>query len=100
MKKSKKEIFEKFEKLSILGEGADSKVYKVREISTGKLYALKRIRDASSEQTSQEISILKSIKHPNVIKIHNDFLEQGNLYLLLELAHCKYQIFSIFDWGR
>lgn len=89
MKKVKKKIFQKYEKLECIGQGANSKVYSVREKSTGKIYALKRIQDNSNEETNQEIEILKQIKHPNVIQIYRDYLENGNRYLLLEKADCK-----------
>ena len=89
MKKIKKKIFEKYEKLEVIGQGANSKVYSVREKETGQIYALKRIQDNSNEETNQEIEILKQIKHPNVIQIYKDYLEDGNRYLLLEKADCK-----------
>ena len=67
-----------------------------KEKKTGKIYALKRIRDNSNEETNQEIEILKQIKHPNVIEIYKDFLEDGNRYLLLEKADCKYYFSSVY----
>ena len=89
MIKKQKKIFEKYKKLEVIGEGANSKVYSVKEKSTGKIFALKRIRDDTKEETNQEIEILKQIKHPNVIEIYKDFLEDENRYLLLEKADCK-----------
>jgi len=56
----------------LLGEGAYGKVYRAVNIKTGVHYAVKFTEyDPSSEGVAQsvlrEISILKTLKHPNLI---------------------------------
>ena len=35
---------------------------------------------------SNEISLMKKLAHPNVVKIHEDFVIDGTLYLFMEKA--------------
>jgi len=61
-----------FEVISKLGDGAYSTVYKVRRIEDGNVYALKRVKMGGlsakeKENALNEIRILASVKHPNVI---------------------------------
>lgn len=64
----------KYEKIEKLGEGSYGIVYKVREKKTQKIYALKKMKLPENTQTIpdtilREISILKSLSHPNIIKL-------------------------------
>jgi NIMA (never in mitosis gene a)-related kinase len=61
-----------FEILAKLGDGAYSTVYKVRRIEDGQTYALKRVKmgglsSKEKDNALNEIRILASIHHPNVI---------------------------------
>ena len=61
-----------FEIISRLGEGAYSSVYKVKRISDGQLYALKKVRlmnlsEKERENALNEVRILASIKHNNIV---------------------------------
>lgn len=61
-----------FEVISKLGDGAYSTVYKVRRIEDGHVYALKRVKMGGlsakeKENALNEIRILASVKHSNVI---------------------------------
>lgn len=87
--KSEKEIYKRFEKIKMIGEGAHSKVYSVREKTTGKIFALKKLNDSNFEETTREINILKQINHPNIIKIFEDQSQSGKRYIILEKADCK-----------
>lgn len=54
------------------GEGAYSVVYKVQRIEDGLTYALKKVKlpnlsDKEKENALNEVRILASIRHPNVI---------------------------------
>jgi NIMA (never in mitosis gene a)-related kinase len=67
-----------------LGEGAYSSVYKVKRMTDGQVYALKRVKiDNLSEKEIQnalnEIRILASIRNPNIIMYKEAFYEKkGN----------------------
>lgn len=67
-----------FEILSQIGQGAYSVVYKVRRICDGHIYALKKVTISSLapnilENTLNEIRIMASINHPNVISYKDSF---------------------------
>lgn len=63
-----------YQKLEKVGEGTYGTVHKARDKKTGALVALKRIRlEAADEGTPstavREISILKQLQHPNIVKL-------------------------------
>ncbi|XP_042971417.1 cyclin-dependent kinase C-2-like isoform X2 [Carya illinoinensis] len=63
-----------FEKLEQIGEGTYGQVYMAREIRTGEIVALKRIRMDNEKEgfpitAIREIKILKKLHHENVIKL-------------------------------
>ncbi|XP_071709856.1 cyclin-dependent kinase C-2-like isoform X1 [Rutidosis leptorrhynchoides] len=63
-----------FEKLEQIGEGTYGQVYMAREIKTGEIVALKKIRMDNEKEgfpitAIREIKILKKLQHDNVIKL-------------------------------
>lgn len=61
-----------FEILAKLGEGAYSSVYKVRRIVDESVYALKKVKlvhlsNREIHNAVNEVRILASIRHPNII---------------------------------
>ncbi|KAL5982188.1 Cyclin-dependent kinase C-2 [Asimina triloba] len=63
-----------FEKLELIGEGTYGQVYMAREIRTGEIVALKKIRMDNEREgfpitAIREIKILKKLHHENVIKL-------------------------------
>lgn len=76
-----------------LGEGSFSQVLKVRRKSDGVNYALKKVTLGKltfkeKENALNEIRILASINHPNIIGYKEAFLEDNNrtLCIIMELA--------------
>lgn len=66
-----------------IGEGAFGKVYKVRRRSDGNIYAMKVINISkmdkqSVENTVNEIRILSSIEHQNIVGYKECFLSSSN----------------------
>lgn len=64
---------DKYRKLEKLGEGTYGVVYKAVDKVTGETVALKKIRlekedDGVPSTAIREISLLKSIKHPNIVE--------------------------------
>jgi serine/threonine protein kinase len=64
---------EKYQKIDKLGEGTYGIVYKAQNRETGDFVALKRIRLDNEEEgvpctAIREISILRDLKHPNIVK--------------------------------
>jgi serine/threonine protein kinase len=63
----------RYRKLEKVGEGTYGVVYKAEDLHSGKLIALKKVRleheDEGIPSTSiREISLLKELNHPNVVK--------------------------------
>ncbi len=61
-----------YEKIEKIGEGTYGVVYKARNRKTGKFAALKKIRLDSEDEgvpstAIREISLLKELKHPNIV---------------------------------
>ena len=76
-----------------LGKGHFATVYLCLENCTGMQYAVKRFEkrhgDSGRSQTDglqQEIGVLKSVSHPNVLCLKDTFDEEDGVYLVLELA--------------
>ncbi|KAK2738797.1 hypothetical protein FQN55_000435 [Onygenales sp. PD_40] len=79
--------------LQQLGKGHFASVYLCVERSTGVKYAVKRFerRPGDSQRTDndglqQEIAVLMSVNHPNVLCLKDTFDESDGVYLVLELA--------------
>ncbi|XP_057817783.2 probable serine/threonine-protein kinase At1g54610 isoform X1 [Cryptomeria japonica] len=80
-----------FEKLYKIGQGTYSNVYKARDLDTGKIVALKKVRFDNLEPESvrfmaREIQVLRRLDHPNVVKLEG-LVTSGvscSLYLVFE----------------
>ncbi|KAE9587375.1 hypothetical protein Lal_00004782 [Lupinus albus] len=80
-----------FEKLAKIGQGTYSNVYKARDLVSGKIVALKKVRFDNLEPESvkfmaREIIVLKKLDHPNVIKLEGLVTSRMScsLYLVFE----------------
>ncbi|KAJ6775279.1 hypothetical protein OIU79_018455 [Salix purpurea] len=70
-----------FEKIDKIGSGTYSNVYKARDLLTGKVVALKKVRFDNLEPESvkfmaREIIILRRLNHPNVVKLEGCILAE------------------------
>ncbi|KAL6906207.1 hypothetical protein ACP4OV_003808 [Aristida adscensionis] len=82
---------ESFEKLAKIGQGTYSIVYKARDLDSGKIVALKKVRFVNMDPESvrfmaREIHILRRLDHPNVIKLEGIITSRmsQSLYLVFE----------------
>ncbi|KAJ8760710.1 hypothetical protein K2173_017767 [Erythroxylum novogranatense] len=80
-----------FEKIDKIGSGTYSNVYKARDMLTGKVVALKKVRFDNLEPESvkfmaREILILRRLDHPNVVKLEGLVTSRMScsLYLVFE----------------
>ena len=78
-----------YEKLEKLGEGTFGVVHKARHIETGEVVALKKMRlegedDGVPATALREISILREMKHRNIIELQHVFHTDRSLYLAFE----------------
>jgi serine/threonine-protein kinase Chk2 len=75
----------------LLGSGHFANVYSATEKKSGKLFAVKVFKK-SNRQTSntqdlqQEIALLMSVGHPNILCLKFPYDEPDGVYLVLELA--------------
>ncbi|XP_064136365.1 death-associated protein kinase 3 [Loxodonta africana] len=78
-----------------LGSGQFAIVRKCRQKGTGKEYAAKFIkkrrlsssrRGVSREEIEREVNILREIRHPNIITLHDIFENKTDVVLILELV--------------
>ena len=73
-----------------IGQGFSSVVYRGIRDSTGepvaiKVIDLRSIRDeAALTMLKAEIDILKAVKHPNILYLHNVYSTSNNCYLVTE----------------
>ncbi|MCO5560601.1 hypothetical protein L7F22_014217 [Adiantum nelumboides] len=80
-----------FEKIDKIGQGTYSNVYKARDIESGQVVALKKVRFEKMEPESvrfmaREIIILRRLDHPNVVKLEGLVTSRMScsLYLVFE----------------
>jgi len=80
-----------FEKLEKVGQGTYSSVFRARDLETGKIVALKKVRFDNFEPESvrfmaREIQILRRLDHPNVMKLEGLITSRlsCSLYLVFE----------------
>ncbi|KAL1326638.1 hypothetical protein HN51_036760 [Arachis hypogaea] len=80
-----------FEKLAKIGQGTYSNVYKARDLVSGKIVALKKVRfdDLEGESVkfmAREILVLKKLDHPNVVKLEGLVTSRicSSIYLVFE----------------
>lgn len=68
-----------------LGSGACGSVYKMRHRGSDGIFAAKMM--AAREQSKKEIDILKSMDHPNIVRLHESFDDGHRTCLIMELCH-------------
>ncbi|KAM7483349.1 hypothetical protein LguiB_007932 [Lonicera macranthoides] len=80
-----------FEKLEKIGQGTYSNVFRARDLETGRIVALKKVRFDNFEPESvrfmaREILILRRLDHPNIIKLEGIITSRlsSSIYLVFE----------------
>jgi len=81
---------ENYAKIEKVGEGTDGVVYKARDVNTGRIVALKKIRLEAEDEgvpstAIREISLLKELKDDNIVK-------------LLEIVHADQKLYLVFEF--
>jgi len=70
---NKRSMRDKYEKIEKIGEGTYGYVYKARDTTNSEIVALKKIKLENEDEgvpstAMREISILKELKHPNIVE--------------------------------
>ncbi|KAI8917704.1 kinase-like domain-containing protein [Powellomyces hirtus] len=76
-----------------IGKGQFGAVYQALNIETGQIAAIKRIpladrKEQGVQDLMQEVELLKSLAHPNIVKYLGFMLQEGYLNIILEFMEC------------
>lgn len=80
---------ERYQKLDKIGEGTYGIVYKAKDRVTGEIIALKKIRLEAEDEgipstAIREISLLKELQHPNIVRLFDVVHTEKKLTLVFE----------------
>ncbi|XP_017081265.1 serine/threonine-protein kinase polo [Drosophila eugracilis] len=82
-----------YKRMRFFGKGGFAKCYEIIDVESDDVFAGKivskklMIKHNQKEKTAQEITIHRSLNHPNIVKFHSYFEDVQNIYIVLEL--CK-----------
>lgn len=76
-----------FRKDRFLGKGTYGSVWKVTRIASGRIYALKEVdmrgkKQSEREESVNEIRLLASVRHPNIIRYRDSFFDNDHLFIV------------------
>ncbi|KAJ8898856.1 hypothetical protein K2173_008165 [Erythroxylum novogranatense] len=98
-------LFGKYELGKLLGCGAFAKVYHARNVRTGQSVAIKAVskqkvvKGGFTGHVTREISILRRLRHPHVVKLFEVLATKAKIYFVLEFAKGG-ELFSKVAKGR
>ena len=80
-----------FEIVKQLGKGSYGTVYVVRSKLDKNTYVMKKmelnhLKESQQRECYREVSILRKVSHPNIIKYYSSFLENESLCIIMEYA--------------
>ncbi|KNA07012.1 hypothetical protein SOVF_175830 [Spinacia oleracea] len=82
----------KYELGRVLGQGTFARVYYARNLESGKSVAMKVVgkekvvRAKMMDQMKREISVMKRLKHPNIVELFEVMATKSKIFLALELV--------------
>ena len=89
--KATKQMVNKYQLGTLLGQGTYGKVYECIDTETNKIYALKEFSKDNPKTNSyfnKEVEMLRKLNHENIVKYNSSFNVKKSLYILME--HCGY----------
>nr|CAB3491305.1 unnamed protein product [Digitaria exilis] len=80
-----------------VGQGTYSSVYKARDLKTGKVFALKKVRFVNVDSESvrfvaREILVLRKLNHPNIIKLEGIIASSISRSLYLVFGYMEHDL--------
>ena len=86
-------VYDVYEKINFLGEGAFGAVFKVRRKNSGTREIIRALKEISKDQilgsedeVRNEVEVLKNLDHPNIMKIFEFFEDEEKMYLINEFC--------------
>ncbi|CAI0423887.1 unnamed protein product [Linum tenue] len=98
-------LFGKYEVGKLLGCGAFAKVYHGRNVATGQSVAIKAVskrkvqKGGLAAHVKREISIMRRLRHPNVVRLFEVLATKSKIYFVMEYAKGG-ELFSKVAKGR
>lgn len=95
----------KYELGRLLGHGTFAKVYHARELQSGRSVAMKVVgkekvvKVGMTEQIKREIAVMKMVKHPNIVELHEVMASKSKIYFAMELVRGG-ELFAKISKGR
>ena len=92
MKEGTGDLYGSYELLNYIGKGGFGRVYKVRHKLSNQFRAMKIIKckaenpHSNSAEILKQINILKTLDHPNIIKIYEFYSTEKYIYIINELC--------------
>lgn len=83
-------LMQKYEVGRLLGKGTFAKVYYARNIKTSQSVAIKVIdkekvlKVGLIDQIKREISIMRMVRHPNIVELYEVMATRSKIYFVLE----------------
>lgn len=85
-------LMDRYELGRLLGQGTFAKVYYARNLKTSQSVAIKVIdkekvvRVGLQDQIKREISVMKLVRHPNVLQLYEVMATKSKIYFVMEYA--------------
>ena len=101
----KKDPYEDYIRIKLIGEGAFAKVLKVKHKITGAIRAMKIINKNSEYNKEEEIeiineiNILRTMDHPNILKIFEFYISKHSYFIITEFCSGGELFHEIIDKG-
>ncbi|WOL16623.1 serine-threonine kinase STK5 [Canna indica] len=85
-------LMQRYELVRLLGQGTFAKVYHAKSLRTGQSVALKMIdkdkvmKNGLVEQIKREISVMRLVRHPNIVHLFEVMASKYKIYFVMEYA--------------
>ena len=80
--------YENYELLNELGNGAQGKVFKVKNRDNDQYYAMKILINNEENEMIKLVEILSKIKHENIVRYYGYFIKNVQMSIIME--YCDY----------
>ncbi|KAM0951812.1 putative protein kinase CAMK-CAMKL-CHK1 family [Dioscorea sansibarensis] len=90
--KSGEILLGKYQMGDLLGRGSFAKVYKARALADGSAVAIKVLDKAKiisaglADRVIAEVSAMRRLSHPNILRLHELMATRSKIYLIMDLA--------------